>query len=104
MAEPLKNFFDARLIASIAAEIGSVHPALNQRRFVADGLDGLAALALLARGEHLAQVLHRHLPGDYELAVRVLVDSLPAEPAPSEGVAMAPFRYLPHVCFVARFG
>jgi 3-methyladenine DNA glycosylase AlkC len=105
MAEPLKNFFDARLIAAIAAEIGSVYPALNQKRFVADGLDGLEALALLARGEHLAQVLHRHLPDDYERAVRVLVDSLPAAPAPSDGApAMAPFRYLPHVCFVARFG
>jgi 3-methyladenine DNA glycosylase AlkC len=105
MAEPLKNFFDARLIASIAAEIGSAHPALNQKRFVADGLDGLEPLALLARGEHLAQVLHRHLPSDYERAVRVLIDSLPAQPAPSEGMpAMAPFRYLPHVCFVARFG
>jgi 3-methyladenine DNA glycosylase AlkC len=105
MAEPLKNFFDARLIASIAAEIGRAYPALNQERFVADGLDGLEALELLARGEHLAQVLHRHLPADYEQAARLLVDSLPAEPASSERMpAMAPFRYLPHVCFVARFG
>lgn len=105
MAEPLKNFFDARLIASIAAEVGRAHPSLNQQRFVADGLDGLEALPLLARGEHLGQVLHRHLPSDYERAARVLIDSLPAEPTPREGApAMAPFRYLPHVCFVARFG
>lgn len=104
MAEALKNFFDAGLIASIAAELGRVYPALDRKRFVADGLDGLAALELLARGEHLARVLHRHLPSDYERAVRVIVDSLP-ERAPSEGMAgMAPFRYLPHVCFVARFG
>jgi 3-methyladenine DNA glycosylase AlkC len=105
MAEPLKNFFDARLIASVAAEIGSAYPGLNQERFVADGIDGLGALALLARGEHLAQVLRRHLPGDYERAVRVLIDSLPAATSPTAGApAMAPFRYLPHVCFVARFG
>ncbi|HTV23049.1 MAG TPA: DNA alkylation repair protein [Polyangiaceae bacterium] len=105
MAEPLKNFFDERLIASIAADIGRVYPALDPQRFVADGMDGLEALALLARGEHLARVLQRHLPQDYERAVDVLLASLPAEPAPSDGMpAMAPFRYLPHVCFVARFG
>jgi len=105
MAEPLKHFFDARLLASLADEIGRAHPGLDRRRFVADGLRGLDALELLARGEHLAQVLQRHLPSDYERAVRVLIDSLPAERAPSEGLpAMAPFRYLPHVCYVARFG
>lgn len=105
MAEPLKNFFDGRLIASLAAEIGSALPGLNRERFVADGLDGLESLALLARGEHLAQVLHRHLPSDYERAVGVLIASLPAQPVASQGLpAMAPFRYLPHVCFVARFG
>ena len=105
MAEPLKNFFDARLIASIAAEIARVYPALDQRRFVADGLDGLDSLELLARGEHLGRVLQRHLPDSYERAVEVLIASLPDARAAGEGAtAMAPFRYLPHVCFVARFG
>lgn len=105
MAEPLKNFFDVRLVASLADELGRAHPALDRRRFVRDGLDGLEALELLARGEHLARVLRRHLPDDFERAVEVLIASLPAERAPSDGLpAMAPFRYLPHVCFVARYG
>src|SRR5690606_33185019 len=77
----------------------------DRKRFVADGLEGLEALELLARGEHLAEVLRRHLPSDYERAVAVLIESLPSARVPSEGLpAMAPFRYLPHVCFVARFG
>src|SRR5690606_12036929 len=105
MAEPLKNFFDVRLLESLAAELGRVCPALDRKRFVADGLEGLEALELLARGEHLAEVLRRHLPSDYERAVAVLIESLPSARVPSEGLpAMAPFRYLPHVCFVARFG
>jgi 3-methyladenine DNA glycosylase AlkC len=104
MAEPLKNFFDARLVASIGDDIRRVFPALNHRTFVADGVRGLDALELIARGAHLAQVLQRHLPADYEAAVRVLLASLGPQLEQTEGFGMAPFRYLPHVTFVARFG
>lgn len=104
MAEPLKLFFNADLIRSLAEDLGRAYPGLNRKRFVSDGLSGLEALELTARGAHLAEVMRRHLPEDYEAAVGVLVDSLGPKHAGSESFGMAPFRYLPHVCFVARFG
>lgn len=104
MAEPLKNFFDARLVGSLADDIQRAYPALNRKAFVADGKRGLDALELIARGAHLAEVLRRHLPSDYEAAVRVLLASLGPRLEQTETLGMAPFRYLPHVTFVARFG
>jgi 3-methyladenine DNA glycosylase AlkC len=104
MAEALKHFFDSALIRSLAADITRAHPSLDSKRFVADGLHGLEALSLTARGSHLAEVLRRHLPAEYERAVEVLLASLGAEHDSSESFGMAPFRYLPHVTFVARFG
>jgi 3-methyladenine DNA glycosylase AlkC len=104
MAEPLKNFFDKRFVASLADDLARVFPALDRRRFIADGVRGLDALELTARGAHLADVLHTHLPAGYAAAVRVLLASLGERLAEVEANGMAPFRYLPHVCFVARYG
>jgi 3-methyladenine DNA glycosylase AlkC len=92
------------LIASLADALSRVHPPLSKRRFVADGLLGLDALELTARGNHIAEVMRRHLPEDYAVALRLLLASLGAELEHAEGFGMAPFRYLPHVCFVARYG
>ena len=104
MAEALKHFFDARLIESLADDLARAHPALSQRRFVADCLLGLDALELTARGAHIAEVMRRHLPGDYPAALRLLLASLGAELEHADSFGMTPFRYLPHVCFVARYG
>jgi 3-methyladenine DNA glycosylase AlkC len=104
VAEPLKNFFDEKLIASIADDIARAHPRLRRRQFLADALHGLDGLELTARGHHLADVLRRHLPPDYETAVQILIESLGPELERSDAFGMAPFRYLPHVSFVARFG
>jgi 3-methyladenine DNA glycosylase AlkC len=104
MAEALKHFFNVELIRSLADEIGAVYAPLDRRRFVQDGLAGLEVLELTARGAHLAQVMRRHLPQDYEAAVGVLLASLGPEHVQSETFGMAPFRYLPHTCFVATFG
>jgi 3-methyladenine DNA glycosylase AlkC len=51
----------------------------------------------------IADTLHAHLPMDYLEAIRIVRDSLHAK---REGhtVALASFFYLPHTCFVARYG
>jgi len=104
VAEPLKNFFDRTLVASIAADLGRVHPALEQAAFVREAVRGMAALTLMQRAGHIADAMHRHLPADYPEAVRLLVASV-ARPVDREaGGAMAPFRYLPHTMYVARHG
>lgn len=107
MAEPLKHFFDRSVIRAIADSLHAVYPALEPRAFVAECLDGLDDLELMARGGHIAEVMRRHLPQDFAAAADVIVRSLPAPPEraePTEGSSMTPFRYLPHVVYVARHG
>ena len=104
MAEALKHFFDRSLIASLGDALAGVHPALDRRRFTSDALRGLEELELLARGAHIAAVMQRHLPADFPSAVQLLIASLGPELSSTESFGMAPFRYLPHVSFVARYG
>ena len=104
MAEPLKNQYGPEVPARLAREVAAVHPGFDREAFLADALAGYGALDLMARGRHLAAVLHRHLPVDYEAAVDVLLASVQAAPPPEAATAMAPFFYLPHTCFVAAFG
>ena len=104
MAGKLKDFFDAALIRSLAADLHRAHPPLDTRRFVADCLSGLDQLELTARGGHVAEVMRRHLPTELPAAVDVLLRSLGPVLAGTEEFGMAPFRYLPHVVFVGRYG
>jgi 3-methyladenine DNA glycosylase AlkC len=104
MAEPLKRFFDAALIREIAASLRAAHPALRTKAFVAECLDGLDDLELTARAGHVADAMRRHLPADFAAAADVIVRSLGPALDVTEGFGMAPFRYLPHVLYVARHG
>ena len=104
MAEPLKNQYGPEVPARLAREVAAVYPGFDREAFLADALAGYGALDLMARGRHLATVLHRHLPADFEAAVGVLLASVQAAPPPEAATAMAPFFYLPHTCFVAAFG
>jgi 3-methyladenine DNA glycosylase AlkC len=102
--EPLKNFFDRRVIGAISAEFASVWPSFAQRAFVSACLRDLEALTLTQRAGHIADVLHRHLSVDYPRAVELMIGTL-ASPHPGvPASAMASFRYLPHVTYVARYG
>lgn len=105
MAEPLKNSFNESIPSRLAAMVVTVWPQLNRKAFVRDALDGFEPLDLMARGRHIADVLRKHLPPDYERAVDILVSSAGERPGRSEGDGgMASFFYLPHVCFVERHG
>ncbi len=104
MAEPLKNHFGADVPARIAAMITAVHADFPADAFVADSLEGYEPLELTQRGWQIAEALHRHLPDDYREAIAILVASLGPKLDGTEGFGMAPFLYLPHVFFVARYG
>ena len=103
MAEPLKFFFDERLVRRIAASIQAAWPAFPARAFITEAKAGLDDKELKERGRHIAAALGRALPADFERAVDILLRSLEA-PAAREGGAMASFFYLPHVTFVAERG
>lgn len=104
MAERLKDFFDARVVRAIAEELRSAEPHFDAEGFVRDGLSGLSALELTGRGWHLAEALRRHLPEPFPEASEILVRSLDRALPPSGASPMEPFRYLPHVFFVAKYG
>jgi 3-methyladenine DNA glycosylase AlkC len=104
MAGDLKSFFGERVVRQLADDLHAVYPSLDRGAFVRNGLTGLDALELVARGGHLAETLRRHLPEDFARAAQILIASLGPKLASSETFGMAPFRYLPHVIFAARYG
>ncbi len=91
-----------------SADGGSGHPvapsAWDADAFRRTALDGLAPLGLMDRGHHLAQALHRHLPGPYERTIATLLASLTPPQTATDGLGLGVFFYLPHVSLVARYG
>jgi 3-methyladenine DNA glycosylase AlkC len=104
MAEKLKHFFNEPLVRSIAAELRRAHPPLPERAFVDACMAGLDGLELTARARRIAKVMRDHLPRPFPAAAEVLIASLGPELAGTEGFGLAPFRYLPHVFFVQKYG
>ncbi|HEX5697477.1 MAG TPA: DNA alkylation repair protein, partial [Rhodoferax sp.] len=104
MAEPLKNQYGADVPRAIAGMISNVYPSFNSERFVNDALEGYDALALMPRGNKIAQALRRHLPDDYPRALAILLDSLDQPHERDPGLSLASFLYLPHTMFVAQYG
>ena len=103
MAEPLKFFFDERLVRRIASSIQGVWPDFPARTFIAEAKTGLDDKELKERGRHIAAALGRALPADFERAVDILLRSLETPASRDEG-AMSSFFYLPHLTFVAERG
>jgi 3-methyladenine DNA glycosylase AlkC len=104
VAEPLKNSFGRDVPVRIATMIKNVDPTFPADAFVADALDGYEALELTPRAWHIARVLGRYLPSDYDRAIEILVASLGDKVPEAELTGMDVFVYLPHVFYVAEFG
>lgn len=104
MAEQLKHFFGTEVVRSIARDLRRVHPPFRERPFAEACLAGLSDLELLQRGWHIAEVMHRHLPQPFTQAADVLIASLGPEIPATRSSGMAPFRYLPHVLYVQKYG
>lgn len=102
MAEPLKDRFGPAIVRRLGGEVADAYRRFDRAAFERDALDGFDAIELLDRGWHLARVLQRHLPPAFPQAIRVLLDTLPADKAPPGG--MESFYYLPHTDFVRQFG
>ncbi len=100
----LGSLLDMEAIDCLAYNISRVHPGFDGDSFRAAALDGLAPLAILHRGKHLARALRAHLPERYEDAVEVLIRSLTPPHAETSDLGLAVFFYLPHVSFVATYG
>jgi 3-methyladenine DNA glycosylase AlkC len=64
----------------------------------------LERLELMARASHITDVMFDHLPRPFAAAAEILVASLGPELAGTDGFGLAPFRYMPHVLFVQKYG
>lgn len=113
MAEPLKNLYGPDIPRRIAAMIHAADTDFDQKKFLDFVLPRYESLELMPRGWHMADGLRHALPDDYEKAIDILMASLPAAKAHSaetsatadrEGNTLAPFLFMPHTFFVARYG
>ncbi|MGE3310313.1 MAG: DNA alkylation repair protein [Limisphaerales bacterium] len=100
----LAKLLDSEAVDCLAHNIGLVHPRLDGDAFRRAAMDGLAPLAILDRGHHLARALREHLPARFEEAVDILVRSLTPVLSRTTDNGLAPFFHLPHVFFVANYG
>ncbi len=100
----LKSLLDGNAIECLAHNIALFHPKFDGESFRREVTKGLAPLAILQRGLHLARVLRKHLPTCYEDAVGILVASLTPPLSTTEDLGLGVFFYLPHVAFVATYG
>jgi 3-methyladenine DNA glycosylase AlkC len=104
MAAPLKDCFSAEVVRAVADELAAAHRTFPRAAFVRDATRGLEALELMDRGRHVMRAMRTHLPQHPAEAIGILERSLGPPLDGTEGHGMAPFRYLPHVLFVATHG
>lgn len=104
MAEPLKNQYGPAIPAQIARMISGVWKDFDQKRFLADCLDGYETLELMPRGRRIAAVLKKYLPANYPKALDILIRSMGPVNEKTPGDGMSSFLYLPHAFFVAANG
>ena len=104
MAELLKNKYGLDVPARIAQMIAAASPTFDKGAFLEDASRGYEALELMPRAHHMADCLARHLPADFTQAAAILSASLGPALEQTKRNGMAPFVYLPHVFYVARYG
>jgi len=100
----LRDFYDDSIIADIARDLKRAYPQFNDRRFIAECLDGLEPLSLTGRAAHIAAAMRRHLPTDFDQVADILERSLGKQHESTDSFGMAPFKYLPHTMVVASDG
>lgn len=73
MAELMKDSLGLVAIEKMASQIKHAWPEFDSQRFVVDGFEGIEALELKARVNHLIEILHQRLPDDFDQAGDVLI-------------------------------
>ncbi len=85
MPEPFKNFFNPTMIGQMAGHLQRQSRAFEARRFVTLATDGLEALELKQRSDHILAALEQTLPQEFVDATNLLVDAL----HPEDGVDLS---------------
>lgn len=77
MPEPFKNFISAELVTEMAEHLSASWPEFPAGDFVTAAQQDLEDLELKQRAAHIAAVLQRSLPEDFEAAAAILRAGLP---------------------------
>jgi len=76
MAEPFKNFFNERIIASMGGHLTNAWPEFDSPGFIKVAANNLAALELKERSAQITEALVAYLPDDFEYAAAIMLDAL----------------------------
>jgi 3-methyladenine DNA glycosylase AlkC len=99
------QLFNQHKVAQIAGEIQGVYAAFAQDAFVRTVVERFPELELKARIAWIAACLKQHLPTDYQSAVTILLQALPAPNNPElADDDFGDFIYAPYTDFVAKYG
>jgi len=98
------DLLDGEAVDCLVHNISLAYPQFDGASFRRKAQQGLAPLAILQRGQHLAQALREHLPARYSEAIQILIRSLTPPLSRTEDLGLGVFFYLPHVSFVAAYG
>lgn len=100
----LKVLIDKEAVNCLAHNLALVYPRFDSHGFKRTALKVIKGLELLDRGRALADLLHEFLPRPYSKAVQILLSSLTKPLTDTKGLGLGVFFYLPHVCFVGKYG
>lgn len=101
---PLKAVLDKTAIEYMARNIELGDTSFNAETFAQQALEGLEALSLMARANHIAQALQHTLPSNYQNALSILMASIPSIDSQDEDLGTGVFYYLPFSSFIAKYG
>ena len=99
------ELYNPQKIEMIAKEIKEVYPSFEADKFSTETLDTFPTLELKERIYHIRDMLHKYLPNDYQEAVDILLQALPAELDPSKSDDdFGDFIYAPYSEYVTAYG
>jgi 3-methyladenine DNA glycosylase AlkC len=100
----LKVHFGMPLAQKLGESVEAVYPAFPKARFLKAVAARVEPLELKGRVALIAEVLRSTLPGDYRVALRILLSTLGPELSNSEGMFNHGYHLMPVAKFVEDFG
>lgn len=101
---PLKVLMNRESVECLAQNIHYVDKTFPAEEFCRHALTDIEPLELMQRAQYIAKSLKKFLPGNYNQAVSVLVESLTPAETEVGSLGLAGFFYLPHSFFIADYG
>jgi 3-methyladenine DNA glycosylase AlkC len=99
------ELYNPQKVEMIAKEIKEVYPSFEADKFSKETLEKFPTLELKERIYHIRDMFKKYLPKDYQEAVDILLQALPAELDPSKSDDdFGDFIYAPYSEYVTAYG